>query len=480
MKQMALGLKDIEVNAKNNKRALDLANKSAISFGEAVKIAATKFLIWSGVTVAYYAAVRAMRNGIITVKELDTAMVELKKVTDETDATYQDFMKTAFDLGEQLGRTGKEVINATSDFARMGYTLENSIGLAEEALLMVNVGDGIKDIDSATSALIATLKGFEVSGEDSVRIARKINDSFNEVANTYAVDTGRLAEGVKRVSAVLNQSGTTLDQTLGLLTGSFEVLQNMEKSATGLITISQRLRAIGEDGETIEGLAPKLEEAFNSIGLTLLDTNGELKSTYDILSDLAQVFPDLTSKQQAYISELVSGKRQAPVLQALMSNWQTVAKATETSMNSMGSAVKENEKYLNSIEGRITKFQSKLQSFWINAIDSDVIKEIISFGTTIIDILDRMNNIFGILPVTIGVATFAMIAFNTKLKETLVLSKAGIFQNLIHGFQSLIATMTGATGVIATIKVGITSLLTTLAAAAPYICLLYTSPSPRD
>ena len=438
MKQMALGLKDIEVNAKNNKRALDLANKSAMSFGEAVKIAATKFLIWSGVTVAYYAAVRAMRDGIITVKELDTAMVELKKVTDETDATYQDFMKTAFDLGEQLGRTGKEVINATSDFAKMGYTLENSIGLAEEALLMVNVGDGIKDIDSAASALIATLKGFEVSGEDSVRIARKINDSFNEVANTYAVDTGRLAEGVKRTSAVLNQSGTTLDQTLGLLTGSFEVLQNMEKSATGLITISQRLRAIGEDGETIEGLAPKLEEAFNSIGLTLLDTNGELKSTYDILSDLAQVFPDLTSKQQAYISELVSGKRQAPVLQALMSNWQTVAEATETSMNSMGSAVKENEKYLNSIEGRIAKFQSRLQSFWINAIDSDVIKEIISFGTTIIDILDRMNNIFGILPVTIGVATFAMIAFNTKLKETIVLSKVGTFQNLIHGFQSLL------------------------------------------
>ena len=155
---MALGLKDIEVNAKNNKRALDLANKSAMSFGEAVKTAATKFLIWSGVTVAYYAAIRAMRDGIITVKELDTAMVELKKVTDETDATYQDFMKTAFDLGKQLGLTGKEVINATSDFARMGYTLENSIGLAEEALLMVNVGDGIKDIDSATSALIATLK----------------------------------------------------------------------------------------------------------------------------------------------------------------------------------------------------------------------------------------------------------------------------------------------------------------------------------
>ena len=49
-------------------------------------------------------------------------------------------------------------------------------------------------------------------------------------------------------------------------------------------------------------------------------------------------------------------------------------------MNSMGSAVKENEKYLNSIEGRIATFQSKLQLFWINAIDSDVIKEIISLA----------------------------------------------------------------------------------------------------
>ena len=50
------------------------------------------------------------------------------------------------------------------------------------------------------------------------------------------------------------------------------------------------------------------------------------------------MFPDLTSKQQAYISELVSSVK--PVLQALMSNWQTVM-GYET-MNSMG-AVKENE-----------------------------------------------------------------------------------------------------------------------------------------
>ena len=64
----------------------------------------------------------------------------------------------------------------------------------------------------------------------------------------------------------------------------------MEKSATGLITISQRLRAIGKTEKQLKDWLQKLEEAFNSIGLTLLDTNGELKVTYNILNDLSQIF----------------------------------------------------------------------------------------------------------------------------------------------------------------------------------------------
>ena len=389
-------MKEMSVGAEQNRRSLDLANKSAMSFGESIKQAALKFGIWSGVTVAYYAAVRAMKNGVITVKELDTAMVELKKVTDETEATYNKFTETAFKLGRELGRTGIEVVQATADFARMGYSIQQATALAEQALLMVNVGDGIDNIEEATSSMIATLKGFNVSSEDTIKAAVHINDAYNEIANNFATDTGDLADGVQRASAVLNQAGVSFNQTLGLLTGGDEVLQNMQKVATGLVTITQRLRGMGEDGEAIEGLAPTLEKAFGDIGITLVDTNGNLKDTYTVMSELAKIFPTLTSMQKAYISELTSGKRQAPVLQAIISNWESVEKATETAMNSANSALIENEKYLDSIEGKMAQLSSQTQLFWNTVINSDDIKNIIDVGTDFMEMLTNVVNEIGI------------------------------------------------------------------------------------
>ena len=188
--------------------------------------------------------------------------------------------------------------------------------------------------------------------------------------NNFAVDTGNLAMGVQRVSAVLNQAGVNFDETLGLLTGSFEVLQNMEKSSTGLITITQRLRAMNEDGTQIEGLMPQLEKAFNDIGVTLVDTNGQLKDTFSIMKSLAEVFPTLTKNQQAYISELVSGKRQAPVLQSLMSNWETVEEVVGNIYQFNGQCNDENEKYLESIDGKMQRLASSTEMFWKNFVDS--------------------------------------------------------------------------------------------------------------
>lgn len=68
--------------------------------------------------------------------------------------------------------------------------------------------------------------------------------------------------------------------------------------------ISQRLRGIGEDGEAIDGLVPKLQKAFKDYAnIDIQDENGELRSTYDILSDLAKVYPSLTSKQRQYLGD---------------------------------------------------------------------------------------------------------------------------------------------------------------------------------
>lgn len=182
-----------------------------------------------------YALFNQLRNGVKSVVEIDTAMTSLRKVTNETEATYRQFQTTASQMGTSLGRTTAEVIEATSAFARLGFTTKEAIGLAEKSLTMVNIGDGITQ-EGAEEAIVSTLKGFDMAGgtaEDTVANAQKVIDSINEVSNNYALSTIDLAEGIKRASATLNMSGTGFEETLGLLTGAIEVLQNAENASTG-------------------------------------------------------------------------------------------------------------------------------------------------------------------------------------------------------------------------------------------------------
>ena len=139
--------------------------------------------------------------------------------------------------------------------------------------------------------------------------------------------------------------------------------------------ISQRLRGIGEDGEAIDGLAPKLQEAFKEYaGIDIQDQNGELRSTYDILSELAAVYPSLTSKKRQYLGELAAGNRQVKVLNSIVSNWKDVEQAVGAATDSTGSAAEENAAFMDSIQGRLNELTSTFQEFSAGVINDEFIK----------------------------------------------------------------------------------------------------------
>ena len=115
------------------------------------------------------------------VVEINTAMTELKKVTDETDATYDQFLLNAADKAKKLGATIPDVVNATADFARLGYSLEDSAELANSAILYKNVGDGIDDVSEATESIISTMKAFNIQAQNSIQIV----DKFNKVGKQH-------------------------------------------------------------------------------------------------------------------------------------------------------------------------------------------------------------------------------------------------------------------------------------------------------
>ncbi|HHT23321.1 MAG TPA: phage tail tape measure protein, partial [Bacteroidales bacterium] len=384
-----------------------------------------KFSSWFAIGGVTAGSVRTIKRIIENVVELDTSIVELQKVSDLTGDSLERFVDKAYNLGEQVARTGKEVIDATTVFKRAGYTIEESLDLAKASLVMTNVGDGIKNVEVASSALIATLKGFKLSDSDAMTVI----DMINSTSNQAAIDFENITEGLRRVSGTLSQTGTSIQETIGLLTGGFSSLRDIEMVSSGLIMISQRLRGIGEDGEAIEGLAPKLKNAFKEIAnIDIENKDGGLRSTFDILKDLVKVFPTLTDKQRQYLGELVAGNRQVKVLNAIVSGWGDVEQAVDSAVNSQGSALKENEKVLNSVSGKINEFKSAFEELSRTTVSSDSLKFFIELGTLLL----KTTNSMGGLTTAVVVLSGAFLTFKVLLPllikdmSALLLTEAGV------------------------------------------------------
>lgn len=171
-----------------------------------------------------------------------------------------------------------------------------------------------------------------------------------------------------------------------------------------LVMISQRLRGIDEDGEAIDGLVPKLQEAFQEYAnISIEDENGELRSTYGILQDLAQVWPTLTSQQRQYLGELAAGNRQVKVLNSIMAGWQDVEAAVENANNSVGSAEQENAAFMDSIQGRLNNLTSTFQQFANESLSSDTVKWFIDLANGALQAVDAIGGLRTILTALMGV-----------------------------------------------------------------------------
>ena len=114
---------------------------------------------------------------IESVTNIDTAMTELRKVTEETDAAYAAFLDNAATRALNIGATVVDVVSASADFARLGHDLGDASALADAALIYKNVGDGINDIDTASSNIISTMQAFGIEAENAMSIV----DSFNAI-----------------------------------------------------------------------------------------------------------------------------------------------------------------------------------------------------------------------------------------------------------------------------------------------------------
>lgn len=166
--------------------------------------------------------VQTVKSMVNEVKGLDTSMMELQKVTNLSGGSLSNFTDQAYKVGEGLGRTGKDVMDAVTTFSRAGYDINESTELAKSALVMSNVGVDIPNMESAASDMISIMKAFDVQASDSMSVI----DKLYNVANKEPLDFGNITSMLVTAGGTLAQTNTSLEETMGLLTGGFATLRD--------------------------------------------------------------------------------------------------------------------------------------------------------------------------------------------------------------------------------------------------------------
>lgn len=230
--------------------------------------------------------------------------------------------------------------------------------------------------------------------------------------NNFAISSGGIGQALLNSAASLHAAGNDIHEAVALIAAANTTIQDPGRVGTALKTMSMYLRAAKTEAEeaglSTEGMANSVSELREEllaltgqrVDIMANAETGEYKSTVEILRDLASVWDDLSGTTRTNITELIGGGvRNANIISALMQNFEIVEDAIAVSSESSGSALAENEKYLDSISGKVAQLQSSLESLSTSVMSSGFAKSIIELldlftrlGTVVSDI--AFENIF--------------------------------------------------------------------------------------
>lgn len=253
------------------------------------------------------------KQGLEIVKEFDTALTEMRKVSDEPISKLKEFQKESFDMAKSVGTTALQIQNSTADFMRLGQSMEEAKQSSVNANILKNVSE-FDNVDDATSALIS----MQAAYKDLTQT--ELIDKLDNIGNRYAVATDELATGLQKSGATLSLMGNNIDESVALLTAANSQIQNIDTVAAGEKVISLRiagteeakkeLEELGEDtSDYVVATKAKKQQIIKDYtavasnggkGVDILDANGNYKNMFEIMNEIGSIYAELQAEDKKY------------------------------------------------------------------------------------------------------------------------------------------------------------------------------------
>ena len=160
--------------------------------------------------------------------------------------------------------------------------------------------------------------------------------------------------------------------------------------------------------------------------------NGQLKSGFDLLAGMAEKWGSLDSNTQKYIATTLAGTHQLNNFLALMNNFDHAIAANETALNSVGSAMRENEGAMDSLAAKTNLVRASFEELSNNLIDSELVKSILDLANGALELANTDIGTFVAQVALLSGLTFGLQQLTTATKVIkVVVNQFKAFADLI-------------------------------------------------
>lgn len=368
-------------------------------------------------------AIGAMVDQVYTV---DKALTEFKKVSDLRGDDLQDYTKQLAESGRTVARTTSDMIDAATMFRKSGFSDQEAADLAQIASMYQNIADTEVTASAAAASIVSQIQAWGRGAMEPIHII----DAYNEVANNFAVGTNDLSQALEISAAGMATYNNSFEQTIGLVTAGTEIMVGRSSQvARGLNTIAANI--------------VKNSDVLEEYGIQVKDSNGNLKSTFDVLKELKPHWDKMTDAERNALGVTLAGKNQYRVLASIMQNFQHAVEASNTAMESSGSAARENAAYMESLEAKTTAVKAAFQELSMGVVDSDLVKGVLDLATALLQIantdighvITQFTLLFGVLT---GISGMLIKGLGLKVALTTVLPYIAAIVAAFVGFNAII------------------------------------------
>lgn len=372
---------------------------------------------------------RGIDDAVQSVKELDAAMTETAVVTDYKVSDLWGMLPQYTQIANELGATTQGAYETMTLYFQQGLNQQQAFEIGAETMKMARIA-GLEYAE-ATDMMTAALRGFNMELNDIS--AQRINDVYSKLAAVTASDTEELGTAMQRTASIAHSAGMSFEGTTAFLAQAIETTREpAENLGTAMKTIVARFQEMKKnpleitevEGEEVS--YNKVDEALQSIGVSLKDTNGQFRELDQVFLDISSKWDSLSQTQQRYIATIAAGSRQQSRFIAMMSNYGRTMELMEAANNSAGASEEQFGKTMDSLEAKLNKLHNAWQQFTMGIANNSMIKGAVDGMTGILTVVNKLIDgiSLGIGPVK---SLLSLLTAFTGLKM------AGRFANSIIG-----------------------------------------------